>query len=53
MQAKAVISSQKELLPISLEGVQAKIQKTEQKVDDYQTKRKALKKVSWKSVWKD
>ena len=46
MQAKAVISSQKELLPIRLEGVQAKIQKTEQKVDDYQIKRKAPKKVS-------
>ena len=46
MQAKAVLSSQKELLPIRLEGVQAKIQKTEQKIEDYQTKRKTPKKVS-------
>ena len=46
MQAKAVLSSQKELLPIRLEGVQAKIQKTEQKIDDYQTKRKTPKNVS-------
>jgi IS605 OrfB family transposase len=46
MQAKAVLSSQKELVPIRLEGVQAKIQKTEQKIEDYQTTRKTPKKVS-------
>ena len=46
MQAKAVLSSQKELVPIRLEGVQAKIQKTEQKIEDYQTKRKTPKNVS-------
>ena len=46
MQAKAVLSSQKELVPIRLEGVQAKIQKTEQKIKDYQTKRKTPKHVS-------
>ena len=46
MQAKAVLSSQKELVPIRLEGVQAKIQKTEQKIEDYQTERKTPKNVS-------
>ena len=46
LQAKAVISSQVELLPIRLEGVQAKIQKTERKIEDYQTGKKTPKKVS-------
>ena len=46
MQAKAVLSSQKELVPIRLEGIQDKIQKTEQKIEDYQTKRKIPKRVS-------
>jgi IS605 OrfB family transposase len=46
LQAKAVLSSQKELLPIHLEGVQAKIQKTERKIEDYQTGKKTPKKVS-------
>ena len=46
MQAKAVLSSQKKLLPIRIEGVQAKIQKTEQKIEDYQTGKKTPKKVS-------
>ena len=38
LQAQAVISSQKELLPIRIEGVQAKIQKTDRKIEDYQTR---------------
>lgn len=46
MQAKAVISSQEELLPIRLEGVLAKIQKTERKISDYQTGKKTPKKVT-------
>ena len=46
LQAKAVLSSQKELLPIHLEGVQAKIKKTERKIEDYQTGKKTPKKVS-------
>ena len=44
MQAQAVISSQKELLPIHIEGVQGKIKKTHQKIEDYQTGRKTRKK---------
>ncbi len=46
MQAKAVLSSQKKLLPIRIEGVQAKIQKTERKIEDYQTGKKTSKKVA-------
>ena len=46
MQAKAVLSSQKKLLPIRIEGVQAKIQKTERKIEDYQTGKKTPKKVA-------
>ena len=46
MQAKAVLSSQKKLLPIRIESVQAKIQKTERKIEDYQTGKKTPKKVS-------
>ncbi|WP_338450686.1 transposase [Niallia oryzisoli] len=46
MQAKAVMSSQEELLPIRLESVQAKIQKTERKITDYQTGKKTPKKVT-------
>ena len=37
LQAQAVFTSQKELLPIRIEGVQAKIQKTVRKMEDYQT----------------
>ena len=46
MQAKAVLSSQKKLLPIRIEGVQARIQKTERKIEDYQTGKKTSKKVA-------
>ena len=46
MQAKAVLSSQKKLLPIRIEGVQTKIQKTERKIEDYQMGKKTPKKVS-------
>ena len=46
MQAKAVLSSQKELLPIRIEGVQAKIQKTERKLEDYESGKKKPKRVS-------
>jgi IS605 OrfB family transposase len=46
MQAKAVFSSQKKLLPIRMEGVQGKIQKTERKIEEYQTGKKTPKKVS-------
>jgi predicted transposase len=46
MEAKTVISSQEELLPIRLEGVQAKIQKTERKMTDYKTGKKTPKKVT-------
>ncbi len=46
MQAKAVLSSQKKLLPIRIEGVQAKIQKTERKIEEYQTGKKTPKKVA-------
>ena len=45
MQAQAVIESQKELLPIHIEAVQSKIQKTLQKIEDYQTGKKTPKKV--------
>jgi predicted transposase len=34
--AQSLISSQRELLPIRLEDVQAKIEKTEKKIDEYQ-----------------
>lgn len=46
MQAKAVLSSQKELLPIRIEGVQAKIQKTERKLEGYESGKKKPKRVS-------
>src|SRR5213080_2273680 len=45
MQAHTVIESQKELLPIHIEAVQSKIQKTLQKIEDYQTGQKTPKKV--------
>ena len=45
MQAQAVFISQKELLPIRIEGVQAKIQKTVRKMEDYQTGKKRPKRV--------
>ena len=43
--AQSLISSQRELLPMRLEDVQAKIEKTEKKIDDYQHGRKTPKKV--------
>ncbi|MCC3357974.1 IS200/IS605 family accessory protein TnpB-related protein [Bacillus sp. REN16] len=46
LQAQIVITSQIELLPIHIEGVQAKIQKTFRKIDDYQTGKKRPKKIS-------
>ncbi|MFK4997892.1 transposase [Bacillus sp. N9] len=44
--AQSTIDSQKELLPLRLEETQIKIQKTERKIDDYQTGKKTPKKVS-------
>ena len=46
MQTQAVFTSQKELLPIRIEAVQAKIQKTVRKMEDYQTGKKRPKRVS-------
>ncbi|MBU8914529.1 IS200/IS605 family accessory protein TnpB-related protein [Bacillus sp. FJAT-29953] len=46
MQAQAIISSQKELLPVRIEGVQGKIQKTRQKIEDYTAGKKKPKKVA-------
>jgi IS605 OrfB family transposase len=46
LQAQAVITSQIELLPIRIEEVQAKIQKTVRKIEDYQTGKKRPKRVS-------
>ncbi|HZG60438.1 MAG TPA: transposase [Anoxybacillus sp.] len=43
--AQSLISSQRELLPMRLEDVQAKIEKTERKIDDYQYGRKTPKNV--------
>ena len=43
LQAQAVFTSQIELLPIRIEGVQAKIQKTVRKIEDYQTGKKRPK----------
>ena len=43
--AQSLISSQRELLPMRLEDVQAKIEKTEKKIDEYQHGRKTPKKV--------
>jgi predicted transposase len=43
--AQALISSQRELLPMRLEDVQAKIEKTKKKIDDYQHGRKTPRKV--------
>nr|WP_246869664.1 transposase [Priestia megaterium] len=45
MQAQAIISSQKELLPLRIEGIQGKIKKTSGKIEDYLTGRKRPKKV--------
>jgi IS605 OrfB family transposase len=42
---QSLISSQRELLPMRLEDVQAKIEKTEKKIDDYQCGRKTPKNV--------
>ena len=46
MQAQAIISSQKELIPLRIEEVQGKIKKTCKKMEDYQTGKKRPKKVS-------
>ena len=43
--AQSLISSQRELLPIRLEDVQAKIEKTEKKIDEYQHGRKTPKNI--------
>ena len=43
--AQSLISFQRELLPIRLEDVQAKIEKTEKKIDEYQHGRKTPKNV--------
>jgi IS605 OrfB family transposase len=43
--AQSLITSQLELLPMRLEDVQAKIEKTEQKIDDYQHGRKTPKNI--------
>jgi IS605 OrfB family transposase len=43
--AQSLISSQRELLPMRLEDVQAKIEKTEKKIDEYQHGRKTPKNV--------
>jgi IS605 OrfB family transposase len=43
--AQSLITSQHELLPMRLEDVQSKIEKTERKIDDYQYGRKTPKKV--------
>ncbi|BDG43251.1 IS200/IS605 family accessory protein TnpB-related protein [Saccharococcus caldoxylosilyticus] len=43
--AQSLISSQRELLPIRLEDVRAKIEKTEKKIDEYQHGRKTSKNV--------
>jgi IS605 OrfB family transposase len=43
--AQSLISSKRELLPMRLEDVQAKIEKTERKIDDYQCGRKTPKNV--------
>jgi IS605 OrfB family transposase len=42
---QSLISSQRELLPMRLEDVRAKIEKTEKKIDEYQHGRKTPKKV--------
>ncbi|QXJ37850.1 hypothetical protein BV455_01113 [Parageobacillus caldoxylosilyticus] len=42
---QSLISSQRELLPMRLEDVQVKIEKTEKKIDEYQHGRKTPKKV--------
>ncbi|AHM57925.1 transposase (plasmid) [Peptoclostridium acidaminophilum DSM 3953] len=52
MLAKAIISSQKELLPYQLEGVQGKISKTEQKLSDYESGRKTPQKVDLETCLK-
>ncbi|MCQ6280897.1 IS200/IS605 family accessory protein TnpB-related protein [Bacillus sp. EB600] len=45
MQAQAVIESQKELLPVRIEAVKSKIQKTLRKIEGYQIGKKTPKKV--------
>jgi IS605 OrfB family transposase len=45
MQAQAIISSQKKLLPLRIQEVQGKMNKTRMKLEDYQTGRKRPKKV--------
>ncbi len=45
LQAQSIIKSQKELLPSRIEDIETKIQKTEQKIEDYLTGKKTPKKV--------
>jgi IS605 OrfB family transposase len=45
LQAQSIISSRKELLPTRIEGVQSKIQKTEQKIDAYTSGKKTPKNI--------
>jgi hypothetical protein len=44
--AQGIITSQKDLLPSRIENIQKKIEKTEQKIEDYRTGRKTPKKAS-------
>ena len=45
LQAQAIITSQKELLPSRIEGIQGKIKKTEKKMDLYKSGKRKPKKV--------
>ncbi|QOW29232.1 transposase, partial [Bacillus cereus] len=44
LQVQTILSSQKELLPVYLENNQKKLEKTLQKIDDYESGRKTPKK---------
>jgi predicted transposase len=46
MQAQAIITSQKVLLPLRIDEIQGKIKKTTKKLEDYQSGKKRPKKVS-------
>jgi IS605 OrfB family transposase len=46
MQAQAIISSQLELLPLRIDGVQGKIKKTITKIENYQAGKKRPKRIS-------
>jgi len=49
LQAKTVIESQKELLPLHLEEIQGKIKKTQQKINDYKSGKKTPQKADLKT----